>query len=268
MKEKIKSLLDNRRFRKSAVIILRDLIMVIALAVTCFLICRYNNVRMCLMDGKKALKCDLNENDKTVVLNLIDIFKENGEVVKRELNNASSVVVKYKNKSYRVADGFLEEKGLLSKKVYCLITDEFDNTEVFDSIADRYYPLQAYFTDPDSGFSFITIKKGSVYYRFSNEDDLKYNEKSITEALAEYIKPMLMKPAPYDPNGVKVQYVIDVNTKHTVHRIEVANDRITVDRDFYYNGAEELTNLLDYLTSHDENAVEMNYWDFTKRIGY
>ena len=268
MTEKIKALLKNKKIKKYGIIIARDLLLVLVFAITCFFISRYDNVRMVFTNDGKSYKCDLGEYDKMVITNLINVYKNNGEKVKQDLNNVSDVTVKYHNKTYRVADGLLEEKGLLSRKVYSLSTDEFDNTEVFDSIADKYYPLQAYFTDPDSGFTFITIKKGSNYYRFSSEDDIEYQGKRIVDAFSEIIKPMLDAPAPYDPNGVKGRYIVDFSTKHTSHRMETEDSRIMLDRKFYYTGSEDLKNLLEFLTSQEEYIVEMNYWDYTKIIGY
>ena len=35
-----------------------------------------------------------------------------------------------------------------------------------------------------------------------------------------------------------------------------------------YTGSEDLKNLLEFLASQEEYLVEMNYWDYTKIIGY
>ena len=255
--------------KKKHVILVRDVLVVIIVLITCFFVCRYNDVRMYVSIDGSSYRCKLSEYDKDILLKMIENSKENGELVKDADSQFSNVYVKYKNHTYRVADGLLEDKSLFTTRTYACLSNDYDNTEFFESIADMYYPLQTYFSNPDSGYSIITISKGKNNYQFSNADVISFDGMNYTDKLAEGIRKVLDKPAPFNPNGIKRTYAVTVNTRFSNHTIKIGEDHVIIDRKFYYNNPDTgLVELMELLTAQEDRTFEKNYWDYTPFTGY
>ncbi len=255
--------------KKTRIIIIRDLLTAVLLLIACFFIYQYNNYKMIVTDEVNRFECKLTVQDELALGRILSVNRK-GQVVKSDNNDYLNITVKYRNKTYRFAEGLMEVKGFLSKKVYAFDESETESLKTISSIADKRYALQTYYENPVEGFTYTRLQHGSDFYLYSNESDIKYKGRDFDEVFAECIRNAYLQPAPYNERGIKADYIAEINTNKTNHRIIMNENQITIDAKYCFNISKdsELMDLMAYLSGNEEYRTELHYWDYTKNMGH